>query len=244
MKLAAFGTDGRLKTVRVLPGPGSARRRASHRRAAGDARRAPSPYVLSAVTMTAELADLRPDRPAGVIGTSGAADEGNSAPSQLVLFAGLEGFVRPEEAGAHTATIASANWYATGAVLAHLILAGILVDIGSSTSDLIPFRDGRVGAHGFSDAERLASNELIYTGPSAPRVDGGGPRRAAQRALGAPDGRTLAPPIADVHLRPAARAAGEGRSASRRRQWNEDHRGQRARRLLRMVGQDLTRGEG
>lgn len=237
VKLAAFGTDGRLKAVRILPCP--VWQGAQHLSAALKVMRSEFPAgVPSAVAMTAELADLWPDRPAGVVGTTALLmRELGSSP--LVLFAGPEGFVRPEEAAAHAETIASANWYATAAVLAHLIPSGVLIDIGSTTSDLIAFRDGRVGARGFTDAERLANNELIYTGAA----------RTAVMALAreAPFGGRWVPlmaelyaTMADVHrltgelpekadLHPAADGGAKTIEAS-------------ARRLLRMVGQDLKPG--
>ena len=40
----------------------------------------------------------------------------------------------------------------------------LFIDIGSTTTDLIPVVAGRVAAVGYSDAERLAAGELIYTG--------------------------------------------------------------------------------
>ncbi len=40
----------------------------------------------------------------------------------------------------------------------------LFIDIGSTTADLIPIVAGQVAAFGYSDAERLASGELVYTG--------------------------------------------------------------------------------
>ena len=40
----------------------------------------------------------------------------------------------------------------------------LFIDIGSTTADLIPIVAGQVAAVGYSDAERLASGELVYTG--------------------------------------------------------------------------------
>ena len=40
----------------------------------------------------------------------------------------------------------------------------LFIDIGSTTADLIPIVAGRVASLGYSDAERLASGELVYTG--------------------------------------------------------------------------------
>jgi probable H4MPT-linked C1 transfer pathway protein len=39
-----------------------------------------------------------------------------------------------------------------------------LVDMGSTTTDIIPIRDGAVVAKGRSDTARLAAGELLYTG--------------------------------------------------------------------------------
>jgi probable H4MPT-linked C1 transfer pathway protein len=40
----------------------------------------------------------------------------------------------------------------------------LFIDIGSTTTDIIPIVAGQVAAVGYSDAERLASGELIYSG--------------------------------------------------------------------------------
>ena len=68
------------------------------------------------------------------------------------------------EATEHVRGIASANWHATASVAARALPDALLVDIGSTTADLIPVRAGAVAAAGYSDAERLASGELVYTG--------------------------------------------------------------------------------
>ena len=41
---------------------------------------------------------------------------------------------------------------------------GIFVDIGTTTTDLIPLRAGLPATRGYTDAERLAARELIYAG--------------------------------------------------------------------------------
>ncbi|MCS0501123.1 hydantoinase/oxoprolinase family protein [Ancylobacter mangrovi] len=235
VKLAAFGRDGRLKAVRIAACP--VWKGAEHLHEALRTLRAEfPPGIPSAATMTAELADLWPDRHAGVVGTAAILIE-ELAGAPLALFAGPEGFVPAEEAAAHAATIASANWYATAAVLAHLLPEGILLDIGSTTADLIPFGSGRVAARGFSDAERLASNELIYSGAVrtpvmalATEAPFGGrwvPMMAELYATSADIHRLTGdlPEAADLH--PSADGGPKTAEAS-------------ARRLLRMVGEDLT----
>lgn len=235
VKVAAFSDDGRLAAVRIAPCP--VWQGAQHLTDALRKLRAEFPAgIPSAVTMTAEVADLWPDRHAGVVGTAKLLiEELGGAP--LTLFAGPDGFVAPEEADTYAATIGSANWFATAALLAHLLPGGILVDIGSTTSDLIPFGDSKVQARGFTDPERLSSNELIYTGIARTPVmaltarapfDGRGvPLMAELYATTADVYRILdlLPDNADLH--PSADGGDKSVEAS-------------ARRLLRMVGQDLT----
>jgi probable H4MPT-linked C1 transfer pathway protein len=38
------------------------------------------------------------------------------------------------------------------------------MDMGSTTTDIVPVADGAVAARGYTDAERLATGELVYTG--------------------------------------------------------------------------------
>jgi probable H4MPT-linked C1 transfer pathway protein len=40
----------------------------------------------------------------------------------------------------------------------------LLIDIGSTTTDIIPMTDGRPAAQGKTDPERLMASELVYTG--------------------------------------------------------------------------------
>src|SRR5207302_1770736 len=41
---------------------------------------------------------------------------------------------------------------------------GVLIDIGSTTSDLIPLSDGRARPLGLTDTDRLRTGELVYAG--------------------------------------------------------------------------------
>jgi len=40
----------------------------------------------------------------------------------------------------------------------------LFVDIGSTTTDIVPIRDGKLAVRGHNDYERLACEELVYTG--------------------------------------------------------------------------------
>src|SRR5207237_8563934 len=58
------------------------------------------------------------------------------------------------------------NRLAVAAVAGRFAPAGaaLLVDVGSTTTDLIPLRDGVPIPDGRTDADRLACGELVYTG--------------------------------------------------------------------------------
>jgi (4-(4-[2-(gamma-L-glutamylamino)ethyl]phenoxymethyl)furan-2-yl)methanamine synthase len=115
-----------------------------------------------AITMTGELCDAFPSRREGVAGL--AAIAARHLPAGASLYAGRAGFVALGEAASHAADIASANWHASAALAAHEVRDALLIDIGSTTADLIPIVGGRVAALGYSDAERLVAGELVYTG--------------------------------------------------------------------------------
>jgi probable H4MPT-linked C1 transfer pathway protein len=60
--------------------------------------------------------------------------------------------------------LAAANWIATAPLAAHISPDCILIDTGSTTTDIIPIKDGKECARGRSDLERLSTGELVYTG--------------------------------------------------------------------------------
>ena len=115
-----------------------------------------------AVTMTGELTDCFSDRAEGVAALSGWAQARLSGPVRI--YAGRGGFVAPEAARAMSADVASANWHATAILVGRRVPDALLVDIGSTTADLIPIVSGHPAASGYSDAERLETGELVYTG--------------------------------------------------------------------------------
>jgi hypothetical protein len=59
---------------------------------------------------------------------------------------------------------AATNWVASALYVAEAQPDCILVDVGSTTTDIVPLRGGRIAAEGRSDPERLAAGELVYTG--------------------------------------------------------------------------------
>lgn len=116
-----------------------------------------------AVTMTGEMVDLFAHREDGVQRIAALLDDALPAPR---FFAGDAAWPAAREAGALWDRIASANWLATAQHAAQALprLEGLLVDIGSTTTDLIAFRRGRVITASRSDAQRLQTGELVYHG--------------------------------------------------------------------------------
>ena len=80
------------------------------------------------------------------------------------FYAGPQGFVAADQAVAHVDAVASANWHASAAFAARQVPDGLFVDVGSTTTDIIPLQAGKVAARGYSDAARMAQGELVYAG--------------------------------------------------------------------------------
>jgi (4-(4-[2-(gamma-L-glutamylamino)ethyl]phenoxymethyl)furan-2-yl)methanamine synthase len=118
---------------------------------------------LHAVTMTGELADTFASRREGVESLLALARR-ELAQTAVTVYAGRAGFIPPEAVRAHVEDIASANWHATASLVARVLDAALFIDIGSTTTDIVPVRAGTLTARGYSDGERLAAGELVYTG--------------------------------------------------------------------------------
>ncbi|MGB6906160.1 MAG: hydantoinase/oxoprolinase family protein [Methyloceanibacter sp.] len=118
--------------------------------------------ALHAVTMTGELSDVFSHRQEGVAYLVDLMRKVAAGP--LLIYAGSAGFLAPEEAKQRVLEVASANWHATAALAARHSAAALLLDFGTTTTDLIPIARGAVAARGATDAERLTEGELVYTG--------------------------------------------------------------------------------
>ena len=119
--------------------------------------------ALHAVTMTGELSDVFNDRAEGVTYLVELMQR-ITADQRLRVYAGSAGFLAPADAKSRTLEVASANWHASAALIARRHADALLVDVGTTTTDLIPIGDGAVAARGATDAERLTEGELLYTG--------------------------------------------------------------------------------
>lgn len=117
------------------------------------------------VTMTGELVDLFENRAQGVRAIAGAVKK--LLPEAMFYIAS------PAHRASFTAlvngnetSIASMNWHASAQCIAELNQASsmLIVDIGSTTSDITVCNAGQVLPNGWTDAERMTRHGLLYTG--------------------------------------------------------------------------------
>lgn len=123
------------------------------------------PFGRVALTMTAELCDCYATKAVGVGAVLDAVVEAVRG-ARIVVW-GLDGsFHGVDVARSRPDLVAAANWLALGTLAARLVAPGpgVLIDIGSTTTDLIPLDRGRAAARGKSDVERLRNGELVYAG--------------------------------------------------------------------------------
>ena len=114
------------------------------------------------VTMTAELSQAFRTKREGVEKILDAV--GSTLGEKAGIFATDGRFLSISEARQNPLAVAAANWVATAMVASRFCPDAILIDTGSTTTDLIPIVSGHVAALGKTDPERLASGELVYTG--------------------------------------------------------------------------------
>ena len=115
------------------------------------------------VTMTGELADTFSSR-ARVSSASPCLRRESSRMPRCRFMQDRPALFRLKMYADHILDIASANWHASASLVARAHNAALFVDMGSTTTDLVPVNDGSVAARGYTDAQRLAVGELVYTG--------------------------------------------------------------------------------
>jgi len=116
-----------------------------------------------AATMTAELADCFATKREGVHFVLDAL--GHAFPGVDLRIYGLDGVFRSIEAARERPhRVAAANWMASATLAAQTFHDALFIDVGSTTTDIIPLVGGRVVARGRTDPARLRSGELVYTG--------------------------------------------------------------------------------
>lgn len=126
------------------------------------------PYAnVLGVTMTGELADCYANRCHGVREIVQAVTLAASGRPVHYWQTGGE-FVDAETACEFWQLTAAANWHALATWAGRACPQGtsLLIDIGSTTTDIIPLSDGLPATRGLTDRERLSAGELVYAGAS------------------------------------------------------------------------------
>ena len=118
-----------------------------------------------AVTMTGELCDCYQTKREGVNAILDAVEF--AANGRPVRVWGTDGeFLSVAESRAEYMRVAAANWHALATFAGRWVPdeTAMLIDMGSTTTDLILLRRGIPDTFGANDYERIRSRELLYTG--------------------------------------------------------------------------------
>jgi (4-(4-[2-(gamma-L-glutamylamino)ethyl]phenoxymethyl)furan-2-yl)methanamine synthase len=131
----------------------------------GSLMRSLPPADVLAVTMTGELCDCFDTKRQGVqaiLDAVAAVGEKRS----IRVWTTTDGFVDLSTARNMPLQVAAANWSALATFACRFVPEGVglVMDIGSTTTDIIPIAGGKPVPKGLTDPERLASLELVYTG--------------------------------------------------------------------------------
>jgi probable H4MPT-linked C1 transfer pathway protein len=118
-----------------------------------------------AVTMTGELADCFESKSLGVrfiLDALTAAAEGRH--TRVYLVDGR--LVSPQVAMSSPQLAAASNWHALARFAGRYASTGtaLVIDVGSTTCDIIPLINGNPVMTGTTDTQRLLTGELVYTG--------------------------------------------------------------------------------
>ena len=114
------------------------------------------------VSMTAELADCYKSKKEGVLDISKRVVD--TFGTEGVYFVSVDGLKCFDDLKSDLLSAAASNWIGTVELLKHVCSDCVFMDMGSTSTDIIPIMDGKEHAEGHNDLERLISGELVYTG--------------------------------------------------------------------------------
>jgi len=116
-----------------------------------------------AVTMTAELSDAYQTKREGVQQILTSVETAFPMAQVYVINSDAE-LESSDKARQDPLGVAAANWAGTGWLVAKRIGDCVVVDVGSTSSSIIPVLKGKVAAKGKTDLDKLICGELVYTG--------------------------------------------------------------------------------
>jgi (4-(4-[2-(gamma-L-glutamylamino)ethyl]phenoxymethyl)furan-2-yl)methanamine synthase len=123
------------------------------------------PHDGIAVTMTGELCDCFETKCQGVHAIVDAV-EASCRGSPIAIWRNDGQWVDCHTARQTPYQVAAANWLALATFAGRFARRepALLIDVGSTTTDIIPLLDGEPMPQGRTDSERLLSGELVYRG--------------------------------------------------------------------------------
>lgn len=190
------------------------------------------PVEKIALTMTGELCDCFSSRSEGVATIMDSFSQLKLAQPTRIWSTSGE-WLTVESARRNPLQVASANWHALATFAARLAdgSAALLIDIGSTTTDLIPLAHGQPLPKGKTDQERFRSGELVYTGVQRTPVCGLGGEEVFAEFFATMEDVYLI--LGDIPDSPENQATADGKPATKKcaRQ-----------RLARMIGTDADLG--
>jgi (4-(4-[2-(gamma-L-glutamylamino)ethyl]phenoxymethyl)furan-2-yl)methanamine synthase len=123
------------------------------------------PCSRLAITMTGELCDAFHTKVEGVRHILRAVEA--AAVGREIFVYLVDGEMVPVDVARDKPLLAAAsNWHALARFACRFFAeqSGLLVDVGSTTTDLVPIAEGQVVARAVTDTERLLARELVYSG--------------------------------------------------------------------------------
>lgn len=156
------------------------------------------PVEAVALTTTAELSDAFHTKREGIGFVLDAAEAALGDRRLLALTTAGE-LVPFAEARARPLDVAAANWVASALAVAAVYQDAVMIDVGSTTTDVVPIAAGRVAAAGRTDLDRLLAGELVYTDALRTNLAAVAPR-VPVRDQWCPVASELFAISADVHL--------------------------------------------
>lgn len=115
------------------------------------------------VTMTAELSDAFRNKREGVSFILNCLEE--AFPNLPLYVLDVSGkFVGVETAAQNPIQVAASNWTASALLVSQMYPNCLFVDIGTTSTDIIPIINGQIATRGRNDLTRLQAGELVYMG--------------------------------------------------------------------------------
>ncbi|RAP49829.1 MAG: hypothetical protein BZ136_02730 [Methanosphaera sp. rholeuAM74] len=113
-------------------------------------------------TITAELSDTYTTKKEGIADiTKTLIQEFPQSKIKFVTHDGLQDYTYTQE---NPLKVAAQNWVATLNLVKHIQKDCIFIDMGTTTTDIIPIKNSQKATPYYTDLDRLIHGELVYTG--------------------------------------------------------------------------------